>query len=288
MNVLVITGDKKFGPGHLRYELQRRAVDSLEVVYWGRGSIRPALPAGPFDVVTAQDPFWRGLYGWYAAKKYKARFNVQVHTDLSAASFLHRTLARIVLRLAHSVRVVSEKIKGQVKHPHITILPIYVDASKFKTIVRNPEGSLVLWVGRFEPEKDPLYALDVLRGVPGAKLVMLGAGSLEPILRHRAAELPVGFAGWQDPVPYLIRASAVLCTSRHESFGASMVEALAAGVPVVAPDVGIAKEAGAIVVPREKLAEAVTRVLRTKPEARLALTLPRKEEWAEQWKKSLQ
>ena len=63
MKVLIITGDKKFGPGHERYELQRSVVDELAVVYWGRGSYWPKLPKERFDVVTTQDPFWRGPWG---------------------------------------------------------------------------------------------------------------------------------------------------------------------------------------------------------------------------------
>ena len=72
MRVLVITGDRRFGPGNPRYDLQRQAVEELTVVYWGRGALLPKLPAGPFDVVTAQDPFWRGFVGWYAAKRLRA------------------------------------------------------------------------------------------------------------------------------------------------------------------------------------------------------------------------
>ena len=117
---------------------------------------------------------------------------------------------------------------------------------------------------------------------------MLGKGTLEPALHVHAKGLPVEFPGWRsDPKPYLSVADVVLCTSRHESFGASIIEALAAGVPVVAPDVGIAREAGAIVVPREKLAETVIEVLRTRAQGELKLKLFSKEEWAAVWKSSL-
>src|SRR6185437_9675076 len=123
MKVLMITGDRRFGPGHERFELQRAAVSELAVVYWGRGSLWPKIPAGKFDVVTAQDPFWRGLFAWHAAKKLHARFNVQVHTDLSAYGAFKHILMQLVLRHADSVRVVSEKIKTQVVriNPHAKI-----------------------------------------------------------------------------------------------------------------------------------------------------------------------
>ena len=56
----MITGDPRFGPGNERYELQKRAVEELSVIYWGKGALWPRIPKGHFDVVTAQDPFWRG------------------------------------------------------------------------------------------------------------------------------------------------------------------------------------------------------------------------------------
>ena len=290
MNVLVITGDKKFGPGHERYELQRSAVDVLEVLYWGRGSLWPKLPEGTFDVVTVQDPFWRGLFGWFVAKRKKAKFNVQIHTDLNAQNFFRHVLAQIVVLHADSVRVVSERIKKQIKTwVKISVLPVFVDVERFTQVVRTPE-QMILWIGRFEKEKDPLLALEIASKV-SAKLIMLGKGSLEHMLREQAVRLNltdrVEFSGWQDPAPYLARAGVVLSTSKHESFGASMVEALAVGVPVVAPDVGIAKEAGAIVVSREQLAEAVKEVLEHGTKGELKLHLPSAQDWAKAWRKTL-
>lgn len=287
MKVLMITGDTRFGPGNPRYDLQKSAVEELAVVYWGKGSYWPKVQ-GTFDVVTVQDPFWRGLFGWITARHIGARFNVQVHTDLSAPSFVRHVLAQIVLRHADSIRVVSEKIKQQVlvlaPRAHVFALPIYVDTRSFKDIVPVPhDKKTVLWVGRFEPEKDPLLAIEVIKSVPDTLLVMLGAGSLEQPLRAAARGMAVEFAPWQDPKPFLAKADAVLCTSHHESFGASIVEALAAGIPVVAPDVGVAREAGAVVVPRNQLAPALVSVLASGARGQLVLPMLGQEEWKQQW-----
>ena len=286
MKVLMITGDKSFGPGHPRFELQKSAVEELAVIYWGRGALWPKIPKGQFDVVTVQDPFWRGLFARVVARRLGVKLNVQVHTDLAVQSLLRRVLAQIVLRHADSVRVVSEKIKNQIHvRARVSVLPIFVDIERFRTIERHPEPNTLLWVGRFEQEKNPFLALEIAARVPGAKLTMLGRGSLEVLLKQKGgAEFP----GWQDPAPYFARASVVLCTSRHESWGASIVEALAAGVPVVAPDVGIAKEAGAIVVPRAELARAVIEVLKSGARGELKLLVLSAEEWAQKWKQSLE
>jgi glycosyltransferase involved in cell wall biosynthesis len=298
MKILVITGDKKFKPGASRFDLQRSVVDELACVYWGRGSLWPKIPQGSFDVVTAQDPFLRGVVGWVIARRKGAKLNVQVHADLDAQPFWKHVLANIMIRHADSVRVVSQKIKEQIKRMgtrgKIFVLPVFVDVERFKAIEHHTHPRFqktVLWLGRFEKEKDPLYALVVLERVRKAGidvgLIMLGTGSLEQALRASARNLPVEFSGWQDSASYFAEADVVLSTSPAESFGASIVEALAARVPVVALDVGIAKEAGAIVVPRDQLAEAVIDVLRTGKQGELTLRMLSAEEWAAQWRDSL-
>jgi glycosyltransferase involved in cell wall biosynthesis len=303
MRVLMITGDRNFGPGNPRYELQRSQVDELAVVCWGRGSLWPKLPKENFDVVTVQDPFWRGLFAWKVARQKKARFNVQVHTDLDAQTFVRHVLSQIVLLHADSVRAVSEKIKNRVlrfgvKSP-VHVLPVFIDVAPFKTLTHIPHPRFkktILWLGRFEDEKDPLYALEVLKQVRAknidAGLVMLGKGSLEKTLRSRTTRLDLvehaEIIPWGDPKPYLQMADVVLCTSRHESWGASIVEALAAGAPVVAPDVGVAREAGAIVADRAELAQKVIEVLEQGTRGELKIQLLHKEAWAHAWKETLQ
>ncbi len=292
----MITGDRSFGSGNPRFELQRPHVEELVVVYWGRGRFWPHIPAGHFDVVTVQDPFWRGIFAWIVARRMGTKFNVQVHTDLSAQTFFRRFLAKIVLRHADSARVVSEKIKKQIRSFGITVpifvLPVYVDVKSFQNIPRHPHSKkTVLWIGRFEAEKDPFHAIHVLRKVRAtgidAILILLGAGNLEKELRRLSEGLPVEFPGWQHPASYLGVADVVLSTSKHESYGVSIIEALAAGVPVVATDVGIAREAGADIVERGKLAEKVVEILHSGKRGELKLALPSAQEWGEKWRETL-
>ncbi|MCX6819796.1 MAG: glycosyltransferase [Candidatus Adlerbacteria bacterium] len=292
----MITGDRQFKPGNPRFELQKSAVGELTVVYWGPGALIPRIPWKRFDVITAQDPFWRGHLAWHLSWFLAPRLNIQVHTDLSSYPVWKRLFARLQLGRADSVRVVSEKIKQQVHdmvpNAAVSVLPVFIDISKFQSAVRTPHtGKYILWIGRFEEEKNPLEAIavfrEVLKGEPSAKLVMLGRGSLQKILVEHAAGLPVDFPGWHDPVTYLETADVVLCTSWHESFGASIIEALAAGVPVVAPDVGAAREAGATVVPRNELSTAIGTALKYGAAGRLLMHMPTAEEWTNRWLQTL-
>lgn len=304
MKVLMISGDRHLleanSPAHARLELQRSHVDRLDVFVWPQAhtarEIFAAARRHSYDVVTAQDPFWRGLLAWKIARWTRAKLNLQVHTDLAHESFFRRALSRFLLRRADSIRVVSEKLATKIRvltpRARVSVLPIYVDTSRFTGLAPKPhEHKTMLWVGRFEPEKDPLRALTILESVckagVDARLVMLGAGSMEREVRKRAANLLVEFPGWQDLKPYLQTADVVLSTSLHESWGASIVEALAAGVPVVAPDVGVAREAGAIITDRSRLAEEMVRVLRSGARGELKLSLPNKDEWARCWRETL-
>ncbi len=284
-----------------RLALQKSVVDQLDVFVWpavhsALGVLRAARGC---DVVTTQDPFWRGLLGLVAARASGARLNVQVHADLDGQPFWRAWLAQFVLKQADRVRVVSQRV-GRALPPtkaKVSVLPIYIDLAPFNNIVRHPHpqfAKTLLWIGRFEAEKDPLQALVILEGVRragiDAGLVMLGDGSLGEALRTQAKQmsLPVQFPGWQNPIEFLSVADVVLSTSKYESYGASVVESLAAGVPVVSFDVGVARDAGAqIVEDAESMTQAVVQILTSPMSGVLQLSVLPKQEWAQQWKNTL-
>lgn len=100
---------------------------------------------------------------------------------------------------------------------------------------------LVLAAGRLAPQKDFGTALEAFARVdaPGARLAIVGEGPLRGELLARAAALGladrVELPGHvSDLRPWLDRAALLLLTSRYEGYGAVVVEALAAGRPVVA------------------------------------------------------
>jgi glycosyltransferase involved in cell wall biosynthesis len=99
--------------------------------------------------------------------------------------------------------------------------------------------------GRLVPMKGLQYlirALPIVRGsVPGAELEIAGAGPEEEALRNEAHGLGVGgcirFLGWQEDIPFH-RWNVFVMPSLEESFGIAALEAMAAGLPVVASAVG--------------------------------------------------
>jgi glycosyltransferase involved in cell wall biosynthesis len=107
-------------------------------------------------------------------------------------------------------------------------------------------------VGRLHAVKDHRTALRAWRRVVDARadatLTLVGDGPERAGLEAQARELGLGgavrFRGDTDPAPDLYGARMFLSTSRAEGFSRAVVEALAAGLPVVATDVGGMAEIG--------------------------------------------
>lgn len=113
---------------------------------------------------------------------------------------------------------------------------------------RSPSADFtVVCVGNMRPAKghDVLVeAFAALRDVvPGARLVLVGDGPLRSKVAQQVRERRIGeaveFAGAVSDVwPYLARAHVAALPSHNETFGIAALEAMAAGLPVVATRVG--------------------------------------------------
>ena len=103
---------------------------------------------------------------------------------------------------------------------------------------------MVLALGRLSPEKGHATLVDAFQhaALPNCRLVLVGDGPCEADLRAAAAPLGEGrvvFAGWRDdPWACLGAADVFVLPSLREGLPLAVLEALAAGVPVVASAVG--------------------------------------------------
>ncbi|HWO06984.1 MAG TPA: glycosyltransferase [Candidatus Paceibacterota bacterium] len=250
---------------------------------YGWGAFWIALKLPKPDVVTVQDPFETGLIGWIIARVRGAAFHVQVHTDMFAPAFRRLSLAnrcrvflaRFIVHRADRIRVVSKRIKDGIEKKYaprapITVLPIYTDVARLKDAragALSGRFARYRWkflvVARLEPEKDVTLALESFaEAAPqDACLIVVGDGRERHALEARATQLGVAnrvfFEGTQDAAAYYAIADLVLVPSRFEGYGRVIVEALAAGKPVLATDVGVAGESGAIVSSRENFSDAL-------------------------------
>jgi len=148
--------------------------------------------------------------------------------------------------------------------------------SRLRAELGLDENAVVfLSVGRLEPVKgfDILIEAWRLLDIPRPHLVIVGDGSLRQSLQKQAAEAGIGrdvhFLGFRQDVPdWMHMADAFVLASRNEGMGRVFIEAMAAGLPVVAtrvggvPSVVLHERTGLLVPPEDPqaLAEAVARL----------------------------
>ena len=104
------------------------------------------------------------------------------------------------------------------------------------------EVTRLVFVGRFEAQKDHATLLRALAALPDTHLILVGDGPLRPRLEQLAESLGirtrVTFLGWRRDVAAVLKASDIYIHSTHsDGFGIAACEAMAAGLPVVASDV---------------------------------------------------
>jgi GT2 family glycosyltransferase len=149
---------------------------------------------------------------------------------------------RSAARRCDLVVALSEAIARDLGVDGVHVVHPGVDLERF---TRGPGGPAALFLGALEPWKRPELAIEAAdrAGVP---LVVAGAAvtsaDYEAELRRSAGE-GVTFAGRvDDPRALLHHAACLIHCSDREPFGLALVEALACGVPVVAPDAGGPRE----------------------------------------------
>lgn len=101
----------------------------------------------------------------------------------------------------------------------------------------------ILTVGNLKEVKNHPLLLRAFALLPreSARLMLLGQGQNQAALRRLAEDLGIGedvvFAGfYTDPAPFYATADLFVLSSDNEGFGNVIVEALAAGLPVVSTD----------------------------------------------------
>lgn len=128
-----------------------------------------------------------------------------------------------------------------VRHEKIRVIPNYVDTDRFRPGKPKPPSSRLCYVGRLEEVKNVRALVESVRGLD-VTLDIVGGGSLEPELKTVAErdELPITFHGFisNAAVADVLRtADLFILPSHFEHHPKAMIEAMAAGLPVLGTDV---------------------------------------------------
>jgi colanic acid/amylovoran biosynthesis glycosyltransferase len=166
---------------------------------------------------------------------------------------LARRLKRLVLRRAAAVLPVSRDIARTLELDDVPVLRMGVDTASIRAAVgeRTPQQGLLVYVGRLADKKGIDVLVEALVQVPSARVQVIGDGPDRVALVALAARLGVAdrvrFSGKlpkREVLAALARAQAVVIPSKVGAGGdmegtpVVLCEAMAAGVPIVASDLG--------------------------------------------------
>jgi glycosyltransferase involved in cell wall biosynthesis len=161
----------------------------------------------------------------------------------------------------------------------IRVIPCAVTPRPATAPMSFGPGPVVGAITRLSPEKGVDVAVRALSTMPEVTFVVVGDGGDRPDLDRLAHDLGRGehthFFGYQpNPEDYLAGIDVIVQASRREAMGLAVLEAMAAGLPVVATDVGSTGEAVAdgvtgFLVPPDDVAALADRLARLVGDAEL-------------------
>lgn len=254
------------------------ATDGTWTFNIGSDEIKQVLDTEKFDVINFHEP-WAPILA-----RQMLQLSDTVHVGTFHANLIDSAAAKSLVNLFLPYgRGIGEKLDmvtavspapAQVlidKDPthrlvkSIRYIPNGIDIKRYQTkpslALKHPKMKTILFIGRLEGRKGVKYLLRAFNELSvrnkQVQLLIAGSGPDEQKLRDFVKEMDIprvtflGFISDEDKIHHLHRAD-VFCSpaTRGESFGIVLLEAMAAGCPVVAGDnIGyqtVMKETGAI------------------------------------------
>lgn len=216
------------------------------------------------DIIHVANPAVLGLGGLYYAKKFHIPLVASYHTHLP--QYLHHYglgmlegLLWELLRSGHNQAdlnlCTSTAMVEELSNHGIERVDLWqrgVDTELFqphhasqemrdRLSQGNPDSTILLYVGRLGAEKEIERIKPILEAIPNAYLALVGDGPNRQTLEQHFADTPTHFVGYlrgQELASAYASADAFIFPSRTETLGLVLLEAMAAGTPVVAANSG--------------------------------------------------
>lgn len=190
-------------------------------------------------------------YGWWDPKwNLKAKINHWVEKNLALPNFER------VYTVSHDMK--RKILEGRTREDRIRVIHTGLELSQFKSGAPReqvraafsipPEAAVIGTVSRLFAEKGHKYLLSALRLLadefPNVRVMIVGTGDerqpLEALAQLLNIEDKVIFTGFYNDLPGALRAMDIFAQPSilDEGFPTSVLEAQAAGLPVVASDIG--------------------------------------------------
>lgn len=229
-----------------------------------RPSIGEALERFNPDLIHVVNPAVLGLAGVYYSKSLNIPLMASYHTHLpkylehyglGMLEGLMWELLKAVHNQARLNLVTSTAMQEELTSHGIERVQVWqrgVDTELFRPELASgkmrshlsqghPEAPLMLYIGRLSAEKEIDRIKPVLEAIPEARLALVGDGPYRAELEKHFADLPVHFVGYlagEALASAYASADAFIFPSRTETLGLVLLEAMAAGCPVVAANSG--------------------------------------------------
>jgi glycosyltransferase involved in cell wall biosynthesis len=225
-----------------------------------RRRMRAKLQAFKPDVIHLYEPVLLGVGGLYYSEVLKIPLVVSCHTNIPAYLRYYRlgllggltwSLMRERHRRADLNLCTSTVTLNDLRDHGIANLALWeraVDSNLFRPDARSaemrdrlsggePDKPLLLYVGRLSAEKEVDKLREIIQAIPGSRLAIVGDGPERHELERHFAGTPTVFTGYlrgEALASAYASADLFLFPSQTETLGLVLLEAMAAGCPVVA------------------------------------------------------
>jgi len=202
-----------------------------------------------FPLVHANDG--RMIATWMPAARFAGRAGIAHRRTKWSAS----RLAHLTLSLASGLIAISDYVRDSmpadlrrravvIRNPFADKVLPRAEARRAAVELAGTDGTLIAFVGTLQEQKRPSVflraAADIRRQWPDARFLLIGRpGELDGPMRALCAELGLPdvtvFAGFRADAPALLAGcDLLLAPAVNEGHGRALIEAMIAGVPVVA------------------------------------------------------
>jgi glycosyltransferase involved in cell wall biosynthesis len=225
-----------------------------------RPAIGSALEEFQPDIIHVVNPAVLGLAGIFYSKILKIPLVASYHTHLpqylqhyglgmlegllwellkgahnQAALNLCTSTAMMTELTGHGierVKIWQRGVDTELFHPNLA-----TGVMRSRLSENHPDSPLLLYVGRLSAEKEIERIKPILAAIPDARLALVGDGPHRQELEKHFADTPTHFVGYlmgKELGSAFASADAFIFPSRTETLGLVLLEAMAAGCPVVA------------------------------------------------------
>jgi glycosyltransferase involved in cell wall biosynthesis len=153
-----------------------------------------------------------------------------------------------IIAISECLRSAFEKKFAYIKPKSFSVIYNAFDPEEIKILADKPYDKIdedyIINAGRFTKTKNQAMLIKAFKNIENKniKLVLLGDGKNKKGLKHLVNKLDlqerVIFINWvKNPFPYIKNAKLLVNTSRSETFGRAILEALALSTPTISTDI---------------------------------------------------